>query len=551
MTTDPTPDASASTASPALSGPAPGPDAALVDLGGRSPWSILPPLCLGFFVIMVDTTIVNIAVPTLVATFQTSLAAVGWVNSAYLLTFAVLLLVTGRLGDRYGAKTMFVSGLVVFVLSSIACGLAGSVEALVVARAVQGVGSALMTPQTMAMITRVFPPARRGAALGLWGATAGVATIAGPVLGGIFVETIGWEWIFFVNVPIGAVALWLAVTRLPRLETHTRSLDLPGVVLSVVGLFLVIFGLQEGETFEWGQVVGPITVWRMIGAGVLVTGAFLLWQKRRGDDALLPLTLFTHRNFTLANVAGAVSSFAMIGIFFPLTLILQQVLGLSPLMAAMVNLPGSLVSGVVAPFAGRLSDRIPGKWVVAAGFAFLAGAVLWLTLVVSPDASMWAFFPPMTVFGIGTGLLFSPLANLATSGLDRSTAGAGAGAFNMNRQVGGVLGSAAIVAMLTSRLGVEVPAAAADAAARLPEEVRAPFVEAFASSDGSAFSGGGAGQLALPDSVPAGLVDQVREAALAAVHSGFSTAVSQTLLLTAGVLATGLVASLLMSRSPR
>ena len=162
MTTDPTPDASASTASPALSGPAPGPDAALVDLGGRSPWSILPPLCLGFFVIMVDTTIVNIAVPTLVATFQTSLAAVGWVNSAYLLTFAVLLLVTGRLGDRYGAKTMFVSGLVVFVLSSIACGLAGSVEALVVARAVQGVGSALMTPQTMAMITRVFPPARRG-----------------------------------------------------------------------------------------------------------------------------------------------------------------------------------------------------------------------------------------------------------------------------------------------------------------------------------------------------------------------------------------------------
>jgi len=195
-----------------------------VDLHGRSPWSILPPLCLGFFMIMVDTTIVNIAVPTLQEAFDASLVTVGWVNSAYLLTFAVLLLVTGRLGDRFGPRPVFVTGLVVFTLASLACGLAGSVGVLIAARAVQGIGGALMTPQTMAMITRAFPSDKRGAALGVWGSVAGVATIMGPVLGGILVETVGWEWIFYVNIPVGVVALWLSLTRLPALpRTRARS----------------------------------------------------------------------------------------------------------------------------------------------------------------------------------------------------------------------------------------------------------------------------------------------------------------------------------------
>src|SRR4051794_34067596 len=172
---------------------------ALVDLHGRSPWSILPPLCLGFFMIMLDTTIVNVAVPTLMRELDADVVAVGWVNSAYLLSFAVLLLVTGRLGDRFGPRPMFVAGLIVFTLTSLACGLAPNIGVLIGARALQGIGAALMTPQTMSMITRVFPAAKRGAAMGVWGATAGVATIAGPVLGGALVESWGWEWIFFVN----------------------------------------------------------------------------------------------------------------------------------------------------------------------------------------------------------------------------------------------------------------------------------------------------------------------------------------------------------------
>ena len=446
-------------------GPAPAPAEAgarvvpLVDLHGRSAWSILPPLILGFFMIMVDTTIVNIAVPTLQRELDASLVAVGWVNSAYLLSYAVLLLLAGRLGDRYGPKPVFVVGLAVFTLASAWCGLSGSIGMLIAARVVQGVGAALMTPQTMAMITRVFPPRQRGAAMGLWGATAGVATIAGPLLGGLFVESWGWEWIFFVNVPVGVVALWLALVRLPRLATNKRSFDVVGVVLSVVGLFAVVFGLQEGQTYDWGTITGPVTVWGVIGVGLLVLAAFVLWQRRLGDDALLPLRLFRSRNFSLANVAGMSVSFAMIGSFFPLTIFLQSILGLSPLHAALVNLPGSLVSGIVAPLAGRLSDRVPAKWVVATGFGVLAVAIGWLAAVVGPGVSVVTIVLPMTLFGIGTGCVFSPLANLATSGLDHRTAGAGAGAFNTTRQVGGVIGSAAIVATLTARLAVTLPAA--------------------------------------------------------------------------------------------
>lgn len=515
-----------------------------VDLHGRSPWSVLPPLVMGFFMIMVDTTIVNIAIPSLVRDFDATLTTVGWVNSAYLLSFAVLMLPAGRLGDRLGQRGVFISGLVVFTAASLLCGLSGSIGMLIAARAVQGVGAALMTPQTMATITRVFPPTTRGAAMGVWGAVAGLATITGPVLGGIFVETIGWEWIFFVNIPVGVVALVLSVRYLPHLPRHTGSVDLLGTVLSVVGLSLLVFGLQEGETYHWGTITGPITVWGLIGVGVLVLVAFVLVERRLGDDALLPLRLFHHRNFSLANVDGMAISFAMIGLFFPLTLYLQSVVGFSPLKAAMVNLPASVLSGFVAPMAGRLSDRVAGKWVVLGGFLFIAVAVVWVHGILAVDVSLAHLMVAMLPFGIGTGLVFSPLANVATSGLDGRTAGAGAGAFNTTRQVGGVIGSAAVVAMLTGRLATAVPDAARQAAAALPEQARGPFVDAFAKAD---FSGGSvSAPTTVPDGLPASLADQLRAAAQVAVGQGFTTAVRDTLLLIVGVLLLGAVVALLM-----
>ncbi|WP_418276422.1 MDR family MFS transporter [Isoptericola jiangsuensis] len=528
----------------------------LVDLHGRSAWSVLPPLILGFFMIMVDTTIVNIAIPTLTEAFSASLVEVGWVNSSYLLTYATLMLLAGRLGDRYGQKAVFVAGLVVFTVFSFLCGFSGELGStpeigwLIAFRALQGVGAALMTPQTMSMITRVFPAQQRGSAMGLWGATAGVATITGPLLGGVLVETVGWEWIFYVNIPVGVVALWLAVTRLPHLASREARIDVLGVVLSVVGLGLVVFGLQEGSTYDWGHLAGPFTVWNVVGLGLLVVAGFLWWQHRLGDAALLPLKLFRRRNFSLANVDGMAVSFAMIAIFFPLTIFLQSVLGLTPIRAALIMAPGSLVSGVVAPFAGRLSDRVPGKWVVAAGFASIAVAVGWLALVLDPDASPLVLLAPMALFGLGTGLTFSPLSNLATTGLDHRTAGAGAGAFNTNRQVGGVIGSAAVVAVLSSRLSVTIPAAAQDAAAGLPEQYRQQFVDgvtaAAAGTDSVA-----QGSFSVPSGVPDDVAAQLAAAAQDAVGSGFATAASQSLLLVVAVLVVGVLCAVAMSSPDR
>lgn len=516
----------------------------LVDLHGRSPWSILPALLAGFFMIMVDTTIVNIAVPTLVKHFDSTIVAVGWVNSAYLLSFAVLLLVTGRLGDTFGPRPVFMAGLVVFTLASLACGLSPSIGWLITARAVQGVGGALMTPQTQAMITRVFPPQQRGAALGMWGAVAGVATITGPLLGGLLVETVGWQWIFFVNLPVGVVALALAFGRLPKLPTHARSVDGLGVALSMVGMFLLVFGLQEGDAYNWGTVRWGITVWELIGAGLLLLVVFGWTQVRRGDDALLPMRLFANRNFFLANISGAAVSFAMIGIFFPFTLFLQEIVGLSPIRAALVSLPGSLISGFVAPFAGRLSDRIAAKWVVAFGFVMFTVAITWLAAWIDAGSSPWRLLAPMAVFGLGTGSVMSPLANLATSGLDHRTAGAGAGAFNTNRQIGGVIGSAAIIAMLTSRLSATIPAAAKDAATALPAQFRDQFVHAFAGAGGSV--GGSSSTVTLPPGIPAQVAATIKAAATTAVGNGFATAVSQTLLLAAAVTLVGAIAALSM-----
>ncbi|MCL2466869.1 MAG: DHA2 family efflux MFS transporter permease subunit [Micrococcales bacterium] len=526
----------------------PPPERPLVDLHGRSAWSILPALLAGFFMIMIDTTVVNIAVPTLVKHFGASLVQVGWVNSAYLLTFAVLLLVTGRLGDTFGPRPVFAAGLVVFTAASLACGLSPSIGWLIAARAVQGVGGAMMTPQTMAMITRVFPPKQRGAALGMWGSVAGVATITGPLLGGLLVETVGWEWIFFVNLPVGAVALWLTFTRLPTLERHTRSVDHLGMVLSVAGMFLLVFGLQEGEAYAWGQVRWGITVWQMIAAGVGLLVVFGWWQLRRGEDALVPMRLFTNQNFFLANVSSGAIGFTMTGIFLPLTLFLQVVAGMSPMRAALVALPGSLVSGFVAPMAGRLSDRVPAKWVVAFGFAMLAVSVAWMAVWIGDDGSPWRLLAPNAVLGLGTGSVFSPLANLATSGLDHRTAGAGAGTFNTNRQVGGVIGSAAIIAMITGRLSHTLPAAAREEAGSVPAAYRDQFA--------ALFDAGGGAQGGRPDftavvhgsvaGADADTAAALASAAASAFDHGFAAAAGQTMVMVAAVAAVGLVSALVM-----
>src|SRR3954470_8448490 len=238
----------------------------------RSPWPALWALVLGFFMILVDTTIVSVATPAIMTDLGTDVDGVVWVTSGYLLAYAVPLLITGRLGDRFGPRRVYLTGLAIFTLASLWCGLTGSIGWLVAARVVQGLGAALMTPQTMAVITRTFPANSRGQAMSLWGATAGVATLVGPLLGGVLVDGPGWEWIFFINVPVGVVGFVLALRLVPRLETHSHSFDLVGVALSSIGMFCLVFGIQEGETYDWGTISGVLSVPLLIGVGLVVLG---------------------------------------------------------------------------------------------------------------------------------------------------------------------------------------------------------------------------------------------------------------------------------------
>lgn len=255
------------------------------------PWPALWSLVVGFFMILIDTTIVSVANPRIMEGLNTDINAVIWVTSAYLLAYAVPLLITGRMGDRFGPKNLYLIGLVVFTLASLWCGFSQDIGMLIAARAVQGLGAAMMTPQTMAVITRIFPPDRRGAAMGLWGATAGMAVLVGPILGGVLADGLGWEWIFFVNVPIGVVAFILVTRFVPTLTTHSHKFDIPGVVLSAAGMFLLVFGIQEGQTYDWGTINGVVSVWGLIIAGVVVLALFVVWQQileRRGGEPLLP-----------------------------------------------------------------------------------------------------------------------------------------------------------------------------------------------------------------------------------------------------------------------
>jgi EmrB/QacA subfamily drug resistance transporter len=242
------------------------------------PWPALWALVIGFFMILVDSTIVSVATPAIMTGLDADINSVIWVMSAYLLAYAVPLLITGRLGDRFGPKNIYLIGLVVFTGASAWCGLSGDISMLIIARVLQGLGAAMMTPQTMAVITRIFPPDRRGQAMGLWGAVAGIATLAGPILGGVLVDALGWEWIFFINLPVGVIAFVLAWRLVPTLTTHRHRFDIPGVLLSAVGMFLLVFGIQEGETYHWGMIVGPISVWSLIIAGILVLAGFVGWR---------------------------------------------------------------------------------------------------------------------------------------------------------------------------------------------------------------------------------------------------------------------------------
>ncbi|WP_083403603.1 DHA2 family efflux MFS transporter permease subunit [Curtobacterium sp. MCBA15_001] len=456
----------------------------------KKPWPALWALVVGFFMILVDSTIVSVATPTIAEKLNADINAVIWVTSAYLLAYAVPLLITGRLGDRFGPKVLYQTGLVVFTLASLWCGFAGSIEMLILARVVQGLGAAMMTPQTMAVITRIFPPQNRGAAMGLWGAVAGVASLVGPIVGGLLVDGFGWEWIFFVNVPVGIVAFVLAQRFVPSFERHGHRFDYLGIVLSAVGLFLLVFGIQEGETYDWGVITGVISVWSLIIAGIVVLVAFVVWQGVQKGEPLLPLGLFKDRNFTLANIAitavgVAISSFAL-----PIMLWAQDVLRFSPTQAALLLVPQALIAGGLSPLVGKKLTVWNPRWVAAFGLACFSGALFWFGALLAGGAAWGWVILPSALLGLANACMWGPLSVSATRNLPPKLAGAGSGVYNTTRQIGAVLGSAGIAALIEARITANFPAQSGGASAggaeqqvgALPAFLQQPFATAMGQS---------------------------------------------------------------------
>ncbi len=450
-------------------------------------------MVIGFFMILIDSTIVSVATDAILVGLHTDLNSVVWVTSAYLLAYVVPLLVSGRLGDQFGPKNVYLTGLVLFTGASAWCGLSNSVTTLIVARAVQGLGAALMTPQTMAVITRTFPPDKRGTAMSVWGSVAGVAILVGPLAGGFLVDTWGWEWIFFINVPIGVVAFVLAARLVPQLPRNTHRFDVLGVLLSGLGLFLLVFGIQEGQKYDWGTITGPITVWSLIIAGVLLLGAFVWWQAVTKGEPLMSLSLFKDRNFSLANVGIATMGFAITGMAIPLMLFAQKSMGLSPMRSALLLIPLAITAGGLARPVGKLTDRVHPRYIAGPGFALTAISMFWLGAVASPTTAVIGILAPITVMGVGNALIWAPLSATATRNLPMQFAGAGAGVYNMTRQVGAVLGSAAVGVLMQNRIAAQLATVGGTGGApsadglqsspgALPEPLKAPFATAMGQS---------------------------------------------------------------------
>jgi EmrB/QacA subfamily drug resistance transporter len=449
-------------------------------------WNALWAMMVGFFMILLDSTIVAVANPSIMVKLGTGYDTVIWVTSAYLLAYAVPLLVAGRLGDRFGPKNLYLVGLAIFTGASLWCGLSGTIEMLITARVAQGIGAAVMSPQTLSLITRIFPVERRGVAMSVWGATAGVATLVGPLAGGVLVDSMGWAWIFFVNVPIGIIGLGLAYWLVPDLPTHKHRFDLVGVALSGLGMFLIVFSLQEGQSHNWAP-----WIWAVLVAGVGFMSAFVYWQSLSNTEPLIPLDIFRDRDFSLCNAAAVVIAFAATGMILPLMFYAQAVCGLSPTRSALLTAPMAITSGVLAPIAGRLVDKAHPRPVVGFGFSALAIGLTWLSIVMTPTTPIWELVLPFFALGAAMAFIWAPITATATRNLPTRFAGASSGVFNATRQVGAVLGSAAMASFMTSRIsgalgpmpdGGSGPPGGPGAGLEMPEFLRAPFADAMSQS---------------------------------------------------------------------
>jgi EmrB/QacA subfamily drug resistance transporter len=483
-----------------------------------NPWVVLMVLCLGLFMALLDTTIVNIAIAQIIDGIDASLDEILWVLNAYVLVFATLLITAGRLGDIFGPKRLFVAGMALFTVASVLCGLSRDPTQLIAARALQGIGGAMMSPQSMAIILSIFPSERRGAAFAVPGILGGLAVAAGPTLGGFLVTHFGWPSIFYVNLPIGVIALALSLLIVPDLRPGRRHrLDFSGVLLATAGLLGITFGLIEGQRYDWGRVYSFVTIPEIIGAGVGLMIVFLVLQYLRQEkEPLLAFELFANRNYSLMTLVAAALGFAMLGLFLPLTIYYQSVLGLTALEAGLTIVVQPLVMMFVAPVAGSLSDRVSGKYLLMGGLILFSAGMGYIDWIARADSGRWSFLPGLISAGVGLGFTWAPLFSIAMRDVEPRMAGVASGVLETIQELGGVLAGAVVGAFLQNRLVAAMRDQAIQRADQIPPQFRDGFVDGF----GNAAEGGlevgtnGAGRSmeATPD-VPAQVAQQLQQLA--------------------------------------
>jgi EmrB/QacA subfamily drug resistance transporter len=409
-------------------------------------WWTLAAVAFGLFMIMLDNTIVNVALPSIQRSLHMSISSLEWIVTAYALTFAALLITGGKLGDLYGRRKMFILGLAVFTLSSLACGLSPNAGFLIGARAVQGVGAALMNPATLSIITATFPPKQRGQAIGIWAGVSALALAIGPLIGGLIVDNINWHWIFYVNIPVGVVGILVSrlVIAESRDTSHEQSIDLPGLLTSGLALLSLSYALIEGNRHGWGS---PEIIGLFAGSAVLL-GVFIRLELRQRLP-MLDLGLFRIGSFAGANLVAMLVSLGMFGVFFFISLYVQNVLGYSPTKAGAIFLPMTVLIIVVAPIAGKLSDRVGSRWLMGAGMSIL-GVSLLLYQRIGVHSSFVSLLPQLLLGGVGMALTMSPMTSAAMASVPVDKAGVGSGVLNSFRQMGGSLGIALMGAILLS-----------------------------------------------------------------------------------------------------
>jgi EmrB/QacA subfamily drug resistance transporter len=397
---------------------------------------------IALFMTTLDNLVVTTALPVIRVDLHASLAGLEWTVNAYTLTFAVLLLTGAALGDRFGRRRLFAIGLTIFTVASAAAALAGSANELIVARAVQGLGGAIVLPLTLTILSAAVPPERRGVALGAWGGISGLAVALGPLVGGAVVSGLSWNWIFWLNVPIGLALIPMALFRLRETHGGNDRLDLPGLALSGLGLFGIVWGLVRGNQVGWGstEIVGALV------GGAVMLALFVAWEFRAAAP-MLPMRFFRNRTFTAANVASLFMFFGMFGSIFLLAQFFQTVQGYSPLQAGLRVLPWTAMPIFVAPLAGALSDRIGGRPLMAVGLGLQAAGLAWISAVSSPSVPYADLVAPFVLSGVGMAMFFAPVANVVLSAVRPEEEGQASGANNAIRELGGVFGVAVLASI--------------------------------------------------------------------------------------------------------